>query len=285
MVFCSCCYFSLIPPVTIRLFATSAALLYGQRLLCANRGKWTRRITLLVSVLVSVILSALGIFLLVLATNDDYRRSNFVSLCTSQALRSTPLDEHRCSILNEGVVHGHVLEIGPGPGTNFRCFHNDTSIDEYVAVEPNSFFEIEMRKELDRRGLNFLLRFVGIKGEEVDVPNESFDVVILTHVLCSVDSVANVLNTAERALKPGGKIIFMEHVTAAKENTLTSYLQSVVAPILFIVANGCAFKNLGDEIAASLGNRFDTAVQNFDAPMPLGLAFARPHIKGIAIKK
>lgn len=237
------------------------------------------------SVLVSVVLSALGIFLLVLATNDDYRRSNFVSFCTGQALRSTPLDEHRCSILNEGVVHGQVLEIGPGPGTNFRCFHNDTYIDGYVAVEPNPFFEVEMRKELDRQGLNFPLRFVGIKGEEVDVPNESFDVVILTHVLCSVDSVANVLNTAERALKPGGKIIFMEHVTAAKENTLTSFVQSVVAPILFIVANGCTFKNLADEIAANLGNQFDTVIQYFDAPMPLGLAFVRPHIKGIAIKK
>lgn len=167
MVFCSCCYFSVVPPVTIRLVATSFALLYGQRLLCNNCGKWTRRITLLVSVLVSVVLSALGIFLLVLATNDDYRRSNFVSFCTGQALRSTPLDEHRCSILNEGVVHGQVLEIGPGPGTNFRCFHNDTYIDEYVAVEPNPFFEVEMRKELDRQGLNFPLRFVGIKGEEV----------------------------------------------------------------------------------------------------------------------
>jgi hypothetical protein len=77
----------------------------------------------------------------------------------------------------------------------------------------------------------------------------------------------------------------MEHVTATKENTLTSYLQSVVAPILYIVANGCTFKNLGDEIAANLGDRFDTVVQDFDAPMPLGLAFARPHIKGIAIKK
>lgn len=108
---------------------------------------------------------------------------------------------------------------------------------------------------------------------------------ILTHVLCSVDSVANVLNTAERALKPGGKIIFMEHVTAAKENTLTSFVQSVVAPILFIVANGCTFKNLADEIAANLGNQFDTVIQYFDAPMPLGLAFVRPHIKGIAIKK
>jgi D-alanyl-lipoteichoic acid acyltransferase DltB (MBOAT superfamily) len=109
----------MVPPVTIRLVATSVALLYGQRLLCANRGKWTRRITLLMSILVSGVLSALGIFLLVLATNDDYRRSNFVSLCTSQALRSTPLG---ASLFNIKREWGTRAGIGnrPRPGYKFQ---------------------------------------------------------------------------------------------------------------------------------------------------------------------
>ena len=282
---CSSCF--AVPLVTIRLLATSVALLYGQRLLCANpsRGKWTRRITLVIAVLVSLALSGLGIFLLVLGSNDGYRSSNFASLCVSQNLRSSPLDEHRCSILREGGVSGRVLEFGPGPGTNFRCFQNDTrsNIEEYVAVEPNPFFEEEMRKEHDVRGLTFPLRFVGIKGEDVDETG-SFDVVILTHVLCSVDSVADVLANAERALKPGGRIIFMEHVVA-KENTFTWYEQCALAPILYIVGNGCTFRDLRDDIGSYLGDRFEIKIQDFYAPGPLLMHFVRPHIKGVATKK
>jgi len=208
-------------------------------------------------------------------------------------LRASPLDEHRCSILEEGNVSGRVLEFGPGPGTNFKCFQNSTaaqSIERYVAVEPNSYFEEKMREEKDVRGLHFPLEFVGLKGEDVDnnivsVDNGSFDVVILTHVLCSVDSVEDVLANAEKALKPsGGRIIFMEHVSA-KEGTFTWYVQKVAAPILNIVGNGCTFRNLRDVIGNYLGSRFDTQMVDFEAPVPVFMYFARPHVMGVATKR
>lgn len=193
-------------------------------------------------------------------------------------------------------MSGRVLEFGPGPGTNFKCYQNYTAdtaqlskIEKYVAVEPNSYFEEEMRKEKELRGLDFPLEFVGLKGEEIDIAFEEydglFDVVILTHVLCSVDSVKNVLSNAERALKPGvGRIIFMEHVIA-KEGTLAWYFQWVAAPVLNIVGNGCQFRNLRNDIENYLGDQFDTRVLDFQAPLPAFMSFARPHIRGVAIKK
>eukprot|EP01083_Nonionella_stella_P091082 254544_1 len=239
-------------------------------------------------------LSALGIFLLVLATNDDVRSRIFVNMAVSQNLRGTPLDEHRCSILEEGRVTGKVMEFGPGPGTNFKCFQNSTTIDsqsieKYVVVEPNSYFEKEMRKQLDVRGLDFPLEFVGIKGEDVDIGASdvvTFDVVIMTHVLCSVDSTESVLANAERALKKGGRIIFMEHVNADKNRQLFIWLvQRVAAPILNIVGNGCTFRNLGSEIEDYLGDRFDTQMTEFEVDAPWFMYFAKPHVKGVAIKR
>jgi len=44
-----------------------------------------------------------------------------------------------------------------------------TSIQKYVAVEPNSYFEEKIMEEKDARGLDFPLEFVGIKGENVDI--------------------------------------------------------------------------------------------------------------------
>lgn len=214
-----------------------------------------------------------------------------------QNLRSSsPLDEHRCSILEEGKVTGKVMEFGPGPGTNFKCFQNSTTtidysslIEKYVAVEPNSYFEEEMRKEMHVRGLDFPLEFVGIKGEDaVDIDaseDGSFDVVIMTHVLCSVDSVESVLSNAERVLKPGGRMIIMEHHDAEKGSFMW-YVQRVVSPILNIVGNGCTFRNLRGMIEESLGSRFDVrGLVDFEAPMPAFMYFVRPHIKGIATKK
>lgn len=185
-------------------------------------------------------------------------------------------------------VAGRVLEFGPGPGTNFKCFQNSTSaqlIEKYVAVEPNSYFEEKLKKEKEDRGLEFPLEFVGLKGEDVDIPEDgSFDVVVLTHVLCSVELPEVVLANAERALKKGGRMIFMEHVLA-KEDTLTWYVQQAVAPILSIVGNGCKFLNLRNVIENYVDDRFDLELLDFKAPMPKAMAFVRPHIKGIAIKK
>lgn len=290
-----------IPLVTVRLLVTSLAILYGQRLLVGGImnvpekdgkcGKWTRRITFAISVLFSLLLAALAIFLLVLSTNDDYRRRNMAGLIVRQNMKGSPLDVHRCSIMNG--VHGRVLEYGPGPGTNFKCFHEDNNIEEYVAIEPNRYFEEEMRKERDMRNLTFPLRILGMRGEDEHddatkndsvIQDGSFDVVILTHVLCSVDSVVDVLANAQRALRPGGRMLFMEHVLA-NPGSPTWYEQRLFAPILYIIANGCTFRDTRHDIKAYLGDRFDITIEDFYAPMPLFMHFVRPHIKGVAIKK
>lgn len=296
---CNACVLAVLPPtVSIQLLVTSIALLCGQRLFFpkTTTHKWARRISLVFTVLVSLVLLALGTFLFVLYRNEDYRSRNFASLCVSQNLRATPLDEHRCGILREGNTIGRVLEIGSGPGTNFRCFENNNNssvdgggiIESYVAVEPNPYFEEEMRKEHATRGLSFSLDIVGIQGEELDVPSESFDVVLMTHVLCSVSSVESVLMNAERAVKPGGRIIFMEHVIAP-DGTFTRLVQRAVAEMMTIVGNGCQFKNLrrAFEERYTVGSGlFDlTLLENFEAPMPAFMYFVRPHIKGVVTKK
>ena len=301
---CSSCL--AIPLVTVRLLATSFAVLYGQRLLVGRDGekceRWTRRITFAISVVFSSLLGALAVFLLALSINDDYRRRNMAGLIVRQNMKGSPLDEHRCSMLRN--VSGRVLEYGPGPGTNFRCLReSNDNIEEYVVIEPNPYFEVELRKERDARDLTFPLRIVGMRGEDdhrrdddatmteddgganVVLEDGSFDVVILTHVLCSVDSVIDVLANAEKALRPGGRVIFLEHVMA-ESGSMTYYEQRLFAPILYIVANGCTFRDTRRDIATYLGEkRFDITMMDFHAPMPWFMHFVRPHVKGVAIKK
>ena len=174
---------------------------------------------------------------------------------------------------------------GTGPGTNFKCLENITSIEKYVAVEPNPYFFDSLNSAFNSINLDFELKVVGLRGEDVDITDSgSYDTVIMTHVLCSVESVETVLDNAEKALRPGGRMLFMEHVLT-KDNTRLFYLQRLVAPILYIVGNGCMIRNLEDIIKSHLGERMDIELTNFDGDMPKPFFFARPHIKGVAIKK
>ncbi|KAL7513457.1 hypothetical protein ACHAXN_010545 [Cyclotella atomus] len=283
---CSTCLS--IPTATLKLLATSLALLYGQRSLTSNSTKCTRYLSFTITLLLSLLLSSLAIFLSVLSFNPDFRARNFVNLCVSQNLKASPLDEHRCGILQSGNLSGKVLEFGPGPGTNFKCLENITTstIEKYVVVEPNTYFEEKLEEEKKKRGLDFPLEFMGIKGENIDIVEEgTFDVVVLTHVLCSVDSVEDVLSNAEEALKPGGRLVFMEHVLAEEGSVLYHFQTQFIAPVLQIVGNGCKFEKLHEVVERYLGDRFDLEITDFDAPMPKFMAFVRPHIKGVAVKK
>ena len=171
-----------------------------------------------------------------------------------------------------------VVEFGPGPGTNFNCLGEDaaTHPKSWVGVEPNGNFADAQ----DAAAANFTFprETRWLKGEVVDVEAASFDAAVLTHVLCSVDDPAAVLEQAARALKPGGTLFLMEHV-AADEATGLRTLQKALAPAIEIVANGCRWRETEAILRAAKGFE-DLAVESFSAdPMPLPF---RPHILATA---
>ena len=115
------------------------------------------------------------------------------------------------------------------------------------------------------------------------MPPASFDAAVLTHVLCSVDSPAAVLASASRALRPGGKIFVLEHVIARREAAL-GLVQRAVAPLLYIVGNGCQFRRTQDDLAraAEAGQYAPFSIEEFEAPVPL--VFLKPHIMARSTK-
>lgn len=282
MTICPCC---VIPTISVQLLVTAGALLYGQRFFIPETYTLTRRVVFWLTAIVSFLLGMLGVALFVLNVNDDLREWAFATMYARHGVKSTKLDEYRCPIM-EDHVRGRVLELGPGPGTNFKCFRNYSSlIDEYVAVEPNVHFQKPLQDEKNRQGFTFPTSFVGLKGENIDltaIGDKSFDAVISTHVLCSVESPSSVLYNIEKALKPGGQYVFLEHV-AGEPGTLTTRLQNFIAPALTILGNGCKFLETEKLIRDEFGDRFDINVTRFDAPIPIN--FLKPHVMGVATKK
>ena len=105
---------------------------------------------------------------------------------------------------------GRVLEIGAGTGTNVPLYNG--AIDSLVVTEP----EPAMLRRLQRTVREHAPRAQVLRAPAEDLPFEDdfFDTVVSTLVLCGVDDQPRALREARRVLRPGGRLLFLEHVRA-----------------------------------------------------------------------
>uniref|UniRef100_A0A2P2HWY8 Methyltransferase-like protein 7A n=1 Tax=Hirondellea gigas TaxID=1518452 RepID=A0A2P2HWY8_9CRUS len=103
-----------------------------------------------------------------------------------------------------------ILEIGVGTGTNFQFYPEGCHL---VVVDPNPHF----KKYYDANRAKFPQikseEIIVAGGENMDmVADNSIDVVVISLVLCSVNSTQQILQQVRRVLVPGGKLFFVEHI-------------------------------------------------------------------------
>ena len=101
-----------------------------------------------------------------------------------------------------------MLEVGGGTGANLPFY--GAGVEALVITEP----EEPMARRLERKlaGYSLPARVVRAPAEELPLEDASFDFVVSTLVLCTVDDPARALAEIHRALKPGGRLVFLEHV-------------------------------------------------------------------------
>lgn len=116
---------------------------------------------------------------------------------------------HRRRALVSGA-RGRVVEIGAGTGLNLAHYSDD--IDDLVLMEP----EPAMRRKLARRVQRHArpARIVNAPAECLPLTDESVDTVVSTLVLCTVEDPERALREIARVLRPGGQLLFVEHVRA-----------------------------------------------------------------------
>jgi ubiquinone/menaquinone biosynthesis C-methylase UbiE len=172
-------------------------------------------------------------------------------------------------------VRGLFVEIGPGTGVNFQYL--PPGID-WIGIEPNEAFFEGLEKQAKEKQINFQIR----KGDALNIPvqDNGADVVLCTLVLCSVSDPAGVLREIKRVLKPGGKLIFIEHVAAPKHTKLRR-LQNIFNPVNRAVADGC---NCNRETWTSLQQAGFSQLQLSPVQMKGVFRLHSPHIMGYALK-
>ena len=170
-------------------------------------------------------------------------------------------------------LEGTVVEIGPGTGVNLPYLPPGL---RWIGVEPNPHMHDYIRERLQGRDLDATLRTDS--AQDTRLPDESVDVVISTLVLCSVPDVAATLAELRRILRPGGRLLFIEHV-AAEQHTPLCWFQHGIRPLWKMVADGCH----PDRDTGALLQRsgFSTVELNH---FRIGVPPVSPHIVGTATK-
>lgn len=118
--------------------------------------------------------------------------------------------------LTSEIAGGRVLDVGAGGGGWLNYLGE---ADEIVELEPNANLNSALRASIAA----FLAGSNNSKPrtKKVEIvnkfvsdlpPHELFDYVILGNVLCEVPDQLAVLREVEARLKPGGRVIFLEHV-------------------------------------------------------------------------
>ena len=139
-----------------------------------------------------------------------------------------------------------VCELGAGTMPNIEFIASMAPAGrgvDLIAVDPNdamrAFAEANVARATSAPGAATVnVRFVHGVAEALPLPDDSMDAVISTLTLCSVVDQRRALKEIRRVLKPGGRLLFLEHVLSETDPKFAE-LQEKLTPLQIKAADGC----------------------------------------------
>ncbi len=146
-----------------------------------------------------------------------------------------------------GSLHGKVLDVGSGTGANFPWFSADA---EVIALEPNDKM-LEIARKKIPEGANITLVHGGVGDGKTVFPENSFDYIVTTLVLCTIPDQELAFKMFKKWLKPEGRLLLIEHIRALKKHI--AVMQDVFNPAWKAVADGCNMNRSTDQAIKKAG--------------------------------
>jgi ubiquinone/menaquinone biosynthesis C-methylase UbiE len=181
------------------------------------------------------------------------------------------LRQWRAELLRE--LSGSVLEVGAGTGATLTLYPK--AVTRLVMCEPDP----HMRRKLEaKRGAAAGVEISGASIQDLAFEENAFDAVVSSLVLCSVQDPQAALAQIRRVLKPGGRLVFLEHVAAeGKPNRLK--WQRRIEPVWKHLMGNCHLTRRTEAAIEAAGFRIERIQRE---SMRKALPVCRPSIRGIA---
>jgi len=138
------------------------------------------------------------------------------------------------------LASGNVLEIGIGSGLNLP-FYDKKKVNHLTAIEPS--INLWKKNSFDINTLGFDFDFMEAFAENIPANSNSFDAVVITYTLCTIQDTDKAFDEIKRVLKKDGKLLFCEHGKAPDK--LIERWQHMLNPIWKKIGGGC---NLNKDI-------------------------------------
>lgn len=183
-----------------------------------------------------------------------------------------------------------VLEIGIGTGPNLpyltAAFSAAAAGDgpnpplHVTGIDPNAAMQPYALESAQAAGLAEALSLVQGDAQRMPFADGEFDAAVITLVLCSVPDPSAALSEIRRVVKPGGRLLMIEHVAAPLAGRpLLAVGQRVLEPLQRLVADGCHLTRDTKAAVARAGFAGGAEpLESFDVP---GLGILAPHVAGV----
>ncbi|HEX3609706.1 MAG TPA: class I SAM-dependent methyltransferase [Solirubrobacterales bacterium] len=182
------------------------------------------------------------------------------------------LREMRREVLAE--ASGRTIDIGGGTGVNLGLF--GPQVTELVLAEPDPHMLKKLRMKLAESGVE--ASAIQAPAESLPFADSSIDTAVFTLVLCTVPDPAAALAEASRVLRPGGRLLFVEHVRS-QDPGLARWQDRLEKPWRFL-GDGCHCNR--DTVAAIEASPFEIERVE-DGSLPKAPPLVRPLVRGSAV--
>lgn len=127
------------------------------------------------------------------------------------------VSEKRCELLETVITNGRVLEIGAGTGSSLACGAYDGPtgrFEKVILTEPDNGMRARLESKVTEHSSRLGSDDVSVMDASVpDLPfaDGEFDAVVMYFVASHISNRAAAARAIARVLKPGGKLLFMDH--------------------------------------------------------------------------
>jgi ubiquinone/menaquinone biosynthesis C-methylase UbiE len=173
-------------------------------------------------------------------------------------------------------ARGRTLELGAGTGLNLP--HYTEAVTELVATEPDPFMARKLRDKLSQASpAPGSTKVVETAAETLPFEDDSFDTVVGTLVLCTVDDPDAAVREIRRVLRPDGQLLYLEHVRDPDEGGLARWQDRLERPWGWVGAGCHPNRDTATTLAAA---GFD--IEPNRGELPKAPPWVRPMIRGSA---
>ena len=171
---------------------------------------------------------------------DKFVLPKLLDVCCS----TKPINYQRNKIVPN--AKGDILEVGIGSGLNIP-YYDPKKINKIIGLDPSEELNEMAKENAAKSDINIDILIAG--AEEIPLPSNSIDTVLITYTLCTIPNLADSLKEIKRVMKNDAEMIFCEHGIAP--DLRIQNWQNKINPLWGKLFGGC---NINRDIPTILVN-------------------------------